>query len=94
MFSCNSILLPEQPNFTLNQERPGDAIDVKRDWRHSVQVSSDVQVLWDKNKNKRKRCMDAFSPIFRDFAAYIKSEMKSVGHNREKMMQYVSREAR
>lgn len=36
--------------------------------------------------------MDIFFRISRDFAADIKSKMKSISHSREKMMPYASRE--
>lgn len=38
--------------------------------------------------------MGIFFHIFRNFTAYIKSEMKNANHNRKKMMSYVPRETR
>lgn len=38
--------------------------------------------------------MSIFFRIFRNFTAYIKSELKNANHNRKKMMPYVPRESR
>lgn len=39
-------------------------------------------MFWNRNGNKRKRGMDIFFWIFKDFIVYInKSEMKSVNFN-------------
>lgn len=38
--------------------------------------------------------MGIFFHIFRNFTAYIKSELKNTNHNRKKMMPYVPRESR